>query len=835
VSLNRRAAAACVRASARAFRRDISDRHFLVIGAAVVIAVASVTAVDMFTNRIRSALSAQSSALLAADLAIISNDALPGRYRRSAEALGLRTSSTLSMRSVVSAAEDMQLVELKAVAAGYPLRGEVLLADEPFARPYPAKGVPAPGTIWVEARLLSLIKAGAGERLTIGAAQFEISKILVLEPDRGGDLFNIAPRVMMNLKDLDVTGLIAPGSRVRHGLLVAGPKPAVERFRDSLELSDSERFLSPETARPEIRTALRRAEQYLGLAALTTIVLAGVAIALAARSFGDNHKDTVALLRTLGATRGYVFAYFTLEIVMLGLLTALAGAVLGAVAQEVIARSMSGWVTGTLPAPSPLIAARASIMSLVALAGFALPPLLNLRNVPPVRVLRSDADAHAIGRATVVCYALAACLFVIPWGDGEWRITGWSLVGLGAGFVVLVAAALLAIRFALWWRGRSGLVARFGIANVARRGTLTVIQIAALGLGLLALLVLGIVRNDLLDSWVESLPADAPNQFLINIQETDLDGLRTFFGRHGLNPPSFYPMIRGRLTALNDRRISPEDYSDPRARRLVEREFNLSSAKNLKTYNKLVAGRWWDPDGDPAQFSVEQDIAETLGIALGDTLSYRVAEREVRGRVTSLRAVAWDSMQVNFFVEAPPALLAGYPATFITSFRLDEQNHRVLRDLVSEFPSVTVIDVAALVGHVRSIMDRSAATIEFVFLFTLIAGMLVLVAAVQATQDDRVFESALLKTLGAKRAVVLRIMAAEFLVIGFIAGSVAGCIALFSAWLLATRIMDLAYTPDPVVILTGIVAGVIGVALVGSVAVASALRKPAAIVLRYKN
>lgn len=819
----------------RAFRRDIAERHFIVIGAAIVVAVASVTAVDMFTDRVRSALARQSSALLAADLVVISNDPLPVAYVDRAVDLDLKSTQTLSLRSVVTFGETLQLIDLKAVAPGYPLRGEVLVAPRPFAQPRPSAGIPAPGTVWVEGRLLSLMGASAGDRIGIGTVEFEIAEVLVLEPDRGGDLFNIAPRVMLNRSDIQRTGLIAPGSRVRYNLLVAGEQTAVERYRDGLELRRGDRVLSPATARPEIRTALRRAEQYLGLASFTAIILAGVAIALAARSFGSQHKDTVALLRTLGATRQYVLAYFLLEILLLGIITASIGIAIGAVCQEIIAQSMSGWTQTELPPPSAATAVRAALMAVVALTGFALPPLMNLRNVPPLRVLRSDADAKPTSKSTIIVYALTACAFVAPWRGDDWAITLWSLLGLVVCLAALVLSALATTRLIGELRGRSGLLWRFGVANIARRGVLTIMQIAALGLGLMALLVLGIVRNDLLDSWVTSLPPDAPNQFLINIQRGDVADLAGFFEQRDLPRPTFFPMVRGRLTSINDVPLSPEDYVDPRARRLAEREFNLSWSHKLKPHNKIVAGRWWDRAGDPAQFSVEQEIADTLGIALGDSLTYRIADREVSGIVTSLRAVQWDSMQVNFFVEAPKALLDSYPATFITSFRLDATNYPVLRELVEAFPSVTVIDVAALVDHVRAIMDRSAVTIEFVFMFTLVAGVLVLVAAVQATQDERVFESALLKTLGASRALTLRIMSVEFLTIGFIAGSVAGMVALLAGWIVATRVLEIDYAPDPRVVLAGIAAGIIGVSLVGSIAVYNALRHPPAVVLRYRN
>ena len=819
----------------RAFRRDIGDRHFIVIGTAIVIAVASVTAVDLFTDRIRNALARQSGALLAADLAIISNYPLPAGYREYATSLELKSTQILSMRSVVAVGENLQLTELKAVAVGYPLRGEILLAPQPFAEPQVSKEIPMPGTVWVEARLLPLIGVTVGARIRIGAADFEISKILVLEPDRGGDLFNIAPRVMLNRADIRSTGLIAPGSRVRYSLLVAGEQRAVERFSAGLELRPGDRILSPAAARPEIRTALRRAEQYLGLAAFTTIILAGVAIVLAAGSFSSRHKDTVALLRTLGATRHYVLAYFMIEILLLGILMTLIGAALGVGCQAVIAHSMSGWTQAELPPPSAVAALRAALTTLIALTGFALPPLMNLRNIPPLRVLRSDADAKPTSKSAIVIYAVAASAFMAPWRAGNWAITLWSLLGLAICLAALVLATAAATGFITRLRGRRSLVWRFGVANIVRRGVLTVVQITALGLGLMALLVLSIVRNDLLDSWVASLPPDAPNQFLINIQRRDVASLKQFFERRGVTPPTFFPMVRGRLTAINDDPITPEAYIDPDARRLAEREFNLSWSNELKSHNKIVAGRWWDQPSEADQFSIEEGIADTLGMSLGDSLTFRVADREVRGIITNLRAVQWDSMQVNFFVESPTALLVDFPATFITSFQLDTANYPLLTELVRTYPNITVIDIAALIDHVRTIMDHSASAIEFVFLFTFVAGMLVLVGAVQATQDERVFESALLKTLGASRMLTMRIMSAEFLTIGFIAGAVAGSVALLAGWLIATRVLEIEYAPDPSIILIGLAGGITSVSLIGSIAVYSALRRPAAIVLSYRN
>jgi putative ABC transport system permease protein len=823
------------RPALRAFRRDLTDRSFLIIGTAVIIAVASVSAVDMFTDRVRTALAQQSSALLAADLSVISNNPLAPSYAQQARSLKLTSTAILAMRSVVTFGEKFQLVELKAVNDGYPLRGELLVADAAFETPTRSDAIPTPGTAWVEARLLGLIGAKVGDQISIGSADLTIAKVLVLEPDRGGDLFNIAPRAMINGADVERTALIAPGSRVHYSLLVAGPRPAVEQFKKQLNLNIGDRILSPEDARPEIRAALRRAEQFLGLATLTTIMLAGAAIALAARSFSTRHRNTVALLRTLGATRQYVMRYFLIEILLLGMVAALIGAAVGIGCQEIIARALAGWTQTDLPPPSFAAALGAALRALLALMGFALPQLMKLRDVPPLRVLRSDADAMPVKKSSVIIYATAGVLLIAPWRDGDPQLTLWSLFGLLASIGLLIVVSIGTIKIVARSHSQNNLVWRFGIANIARRGILTVIQITALGLGLMALLVLGIVRNDLLDNWSSSLPADAPNQFLINIQSEEVSPLRNFLARHALSRPQFYPMVRARLTAINDRPITQDSYHDPRARRLAEREFNLSEATTLKPRNVIIAGEWWDANASQTQFSVEQDIAKTLGISVGDSLSYRVAEKEIKGKVTSLRAVQWESMEVNFFVEVSPVTLNELPATYITSFRLDPENLTVLRELVENFPSVTIIDVAALIEHIRAIMDRSAAAIEFVFLFTLVAGILVLIAAIQATQHERVFESALLKTLGASRALTLRIMSAEFIAIGFISGAIAGGMALVSGWFVATRVLEISYSANFSVIAIGIAIGTASTVGVGSVAVFNALRHPAATVLRYQD
>lgn len=816
----------------RALKRDARSGQFVIIALALLVAVAGITAVETFTDRVRLALAEQSSVLLAADLAILSSEPIPDDYRQRARARRLATSEQLTMRSVVAFGDALQLVEIKAVDAAYPLRGQLEIADAPFAPARAVRATPPRGTVWVDPRLLQLLKVQPGDELEVGAARLRIAKVLVLEPDRAGDLFSIAPRLLMNLADIGATRLVLPGSRLQFGLLLAGEREAVANYRAAFERRPYLRLVAPDGARPEIRAALAHAEQFLSLATLVATMLAGVAVLIAARSFAGDHVEAVALLRTLGATKRYIAALFTLEILLLGIGASVLGAGTGYLLHSVLAQLMSGWLQAELPPPGVLPLLHGAASGVIALLGFGLPPLLKLRDVPPIRILRRDVDSQTASGGVVAIYAITAIALLTPWHAGDLRLTAWALAGLAACLAGLVAAAYACLRALAPLRKRVGLTWRAGLANLSRRRQQSILQILALGLGIMAMLLLSLIRTDLLDRWQASLPADAPDQFLINVQPDEAAAVADYLRRQGLPEPALYPMIRGRLLAINSRPVRPEDYEDPRARRLADREFNLSWAANPKADNRIVAGRWWRAADPPDQFSVEVDIAQTLGVALGDTLTYRIAEREVTARVTSLREVNWDTMQANFFVVAPPALLREYPATFITSFKLPAHDTKLLRELVQRFPSVTIIDVAAIIGQLRAIMERAASAVEFVFIFTLIAGVIVLAAAVQSTQAERIYDCTLMKTLGASRRVIVGATAAEFLAIGSVAGLIGGLGALLAGWLIATNVLRVEYAVSGAVLAIGLLAGIAGVVLAGVHAIAGTLKEPVASVLR---
>lgn len=813
--------------------RDARGGELRVLVAALVIACAAVAAVGFFTDRIRLVLERQAGELLAADLVIAGTQPPADFLDAEAGRRGLAHARTLTFPSVVLNADASALAELKAVAPGYPLRGALKTAPEPYAPAADTRETPAPGTVWADERLLAELGAGVGSTLDVGASRLTVTRVLAYEPDRGGDLFSLAPRLMMALADLPATQLVQPGSRVTWRLLLAGTPEAVTGYRDwlGLRLPASMRVQDVREARPELRVALERAGRFLGLAAVAAVLVAGVGIAIAARRYALRHRDAVALMRCFGVTQGRVLALYSIELALLGLAGGLAGAGLGWLAQQGLAAILGELAGGTLPAASwrPLPAALAT--GLVAVLGYAAPPLAQLRKVPPLRVLRRElAPADAWTGAAYVSATLAAATLVL-WQAGEPRLAVWVLVGTAATAVLLALGAWGLTRLLGRLRGRVGVAWRFGLANVSRRGGASIVQVVAIGLGLMVLLVLTLVRTDLLAGWRASLPPEAPNRFLINVQPGEVEALQAELHAAGLGAATLHPMVRGRLTQIGERPVSAADYPEPRAQRLVEREFNLSWAEAPQPDNRIVAGRWFGP-GARAEVSVEQGLAGTLGIRLGDRLRFAVAGQNVEGTVTSLRSVEWDSFHVNFFVVFPPGALDGLPATWITSFHLPAGRQALIAELVRAHPSVTVLDIDALLSKVREIIERVVLGVEYVFLFTLAAGLAVLYAAIQATRDERRYEAALARTLGASRRVVLQGLIAEFAVLGLLAGVLAAAGASVLGWGLAQQVFDFPYRPDPLLWLAGAAAGVFGVGLAGLAGTRAVLDQPPLATLR---
>lgn len=822
------------RLALRLLRRDWRSGELYLLAAALVVTVAAITAVGFFTDRIERAMQRQGGELIAADLAIDASRPIPEAFAQAAAERGLSVARTLTFRSVVLAGDDSQLVQVKAVDDAYPLRGQMRLKTDLDAAEQPAGGPPGQGTAWVEPRLLYVLGVDVGAGIDLGEARFSADRLIAYEPDRGGNFFQIAPRVMIRLDDVPATGLVTEASRVRHRLLLAGPRDALTDYADWAEpqLPAGAGLIDAREARPEFATAVDRAGRFLHLAALTTLLVAGAAIALASRRLVDRQTDAVAVMRCLGAPRHLLTRLFAIRLLAFGLLASLAGCLLGWLGQHGLAQLLAQWFDGPLPAASmqPLFVGIGT--GLVALAGFALPPLLQLAEVPPLKVIRRDLGPPRASVAFAGLGAAGALALMILWQAGDFELAWKLLLGVVAAVAALVALGALMVWLAGRAAARSRGVWRLGLAGLARRPAAAILQITGFGLGILALLLLAVVRVDLLSSWQQTLPEGAPNRFLINIQPHERDALADWLSQRDIDGAGLFPMIRGRLTGVGARDIEPEDYDDPRAERLAAREFNLSYAVHMQPDNSVIAGRWWSDDDPKPQFSVEADIAETLGISLGDRLRFQVAGEEVTAPVTSLRQVQWDSFNVNFFVIGTPGLLADQPATYITSFYLPETREALVPELLRTFPSVTLIDVGALLAQVRGIIEQGIRAVEYVFLFTLAAGLLVMYAGIQASLAVRRAEHGVLRTLGANRRQLLRGLLVEFTAAGVLAGLIASMFAEATGWVLARQLFDLPFTLNPWLWVFGVLGSGAAIGLAGTLGTYRALVRPPLAALR---
>jgi len=803
----------------RALPRDLRTREIRVLAAALAVAVGAVASVGFFTDRVDHALERRATNLLGGDLLVEADDPLDATWQAHASDLGLRTTTYVTFASVVVAGDHTELVAVKAVGPHYPLRGRVRIAAAPYGHGQEIDHIPRRGSVWLDPRLFSRLGVSTGDRIPIGSREFRIAGSLAYEPDRAGSLFQLAPRVMLARADLPSTGLISAASRADYHLLVAGSADAVARFRAWMSARSPRgvEIRDVRDARPAMRRALDRAGSFLALAAILAVILAGAAVAVTVHALGRRESDTSALLRCFGASQRLVLTSLLLRLVLVGLIASGVGVGIGWIAQDGLVALVGSWFGEALPAPSGWPALAGLGTGLVTLVGFGLIPALRIRRVPVLRVLRQDQAAPEPSALAAVALAIGAIALLIVRAAADPKLAGWVLGGTLGMLVALGGSAWLLVRLVGRMRGRSVTGWRFGLASIARRNRTSAVQLVGFGLGLLALLLLAVVRVDVLQAWRHDVPPHAPNQFMINVQPGDVAAVRERLAAAGVDSAGFYPMIRGRLIAINGKKVDPNDYTEGRARHLAQREFNLSYATSHRPDNTIVAGQWWSSPAQQARplLSVEKGIAEDLGIALGDRLTFRVAGEDFSATVSNLRRVDWDSFKANFFVVATPMTLRGMPETWITSYWLPPGRGDRIAQLVRDHPGITVIDVGQILDQVRAIIDQGTRAVEYVFAFTLLAGVIVLLAAVQASRDERRVEIALLRTLGASRRRVRVILAAEFGALGILAGIIAATGAALTGWAVTTQVLDLPYHFNPWLFVIGVTGGAAGIALAG--------------------
>ncbi len=798
----------------RMLGRDWRAGELRVLAAALVVAVASITSVAFFADRVSRALVRDAHQLLGADLVLVSDHAWRAEIGDEIARRGLQRADAVNFISMARGDAGSQLAGVKAVTSNYPLRGRLRIAAAPNAPDAPAATGPERGSVWLDERLVNALGAPVGARLKLGNAEFTVAAVITLEPERGANFFNIAPRLMMHAADVPATGLVQTGSRVWFYLYAAGEPPAVAAFEAwaRARLERGQRVDNLESGRPEVRASIERAQRFLGLTALLAAILAGVAIALATRRFVERHLDSCAVMRCMGATQNRLLGLYGAEFLVLGAAASLIGCALGYLAQGAIAAALGELLRAQLPAPSVAPALQGFSVGLVLLLGFALPPLVQLKNVPAVRVIRREAGAPRGGTLAIYAAGLVALSALLVWQAGDLRLGLYVIGGFGVAVLVFAAVAFGALRAvsasAVARRlGARSSALRYGLANLRRHARGNAVQVASLALGLTAVLLLTFTRNDLVDAWRRSAPPDAPNRFLIGVQPDQVAEVRGFLARAGIAEVELHPMVRGRLVAVNGQAVSEADYAEERAKRLVEREFNLSYSDELPGHNQIAAGRWYAPGAK--EMSVEEGIAERLGWKLGDELTFAVGAERFAARISSLRKLRWDSMKINFFVIVPPALLEGYPASFVSAFRVAPGEERALDELAKRFPNLTIVDVSAALRQAQNVVDQVINAVQFVFLFALGAGLLVLYSALVATEDERRREAAVMRVYGASRRHVTGSQRAEFLAMGLVAGVLATIGAAVIGQLLARRVFELDLPPSAGLWIAGPLAGVL--------------------------
>ena len=820
----------------RQLLRDVAAGDIRILFAALVLAVVAVTAVGFVTDRAERALAIEANRLMGGDVVVRGDAPITGAIREAARATGLQHTETLSLDSMIRAGEQLRLGDLRALGEAFPLRGSFRIVDAADPVEHDAKGIPVKGTLWMSQSGAETLDAKLGDRIGIGDIELTLAGLVVQEPDASIDYFNVAPKAFLNLADVPATGLVQEGSRLGYRIVVAGDAAAVERFVAVARpaLARGQRLETIQDARPEVRSSLDRAERFLGLAALVSVVLAAVAVAMAARRHSERHLSGTAVMRCLGASQRTLVGIHVGELVLLGLIACTIGVLIAFGLQWAIGSWLQAEMKISIPPAGWMPALQGYAVGLVVLLAFGAPPVLALRRVPALRVLRRDLDPTEPSAWLVALTGFIGLGALLWWKAGSATLGTAMLLGILGTLAVLALLAWLMILLVRRLRSRLRGSLRYGLANVSRRAGTSVAQVSALGLGLMALLLLTFVRTDLLDRWQLSLAENAPNRFIINVQEDQQADVNAFMAEQKIAAPTLYPMIRGRLVSLNGKATSGADYADDQeARRRAEREFNLSVAATLRDDNKVTAGTFWN-DRTPAtpELSVEERFAAQLGWKVGDRVAFDIAGQPFEGKITSLRSVDWESFRPNFFVIASPGSMRGYPASYITAVSVPPEQKRFTAQLVERFPNLSVIDVDAVLKQVRSTADQVSTVVQVVFWFSLAAGVLVLLAAVSASQDERLLEGGVMRVLGGSRRQLRLAQASEFAAIGLLSGLVAAVAASVLSGVIATQVFDLPWKANWSLAAIGGGLGMLAALVAGLFATRKVLDAPPSVTLR---
>ena len=800
----------------RTLWRDLRAGELRLLIVAVTLAVAALTAVGFFADRLKGGLARDARQLLGGDAVVSSDNPTPQAFIDKARALGLQAVITLGFPTMARAPDAQggasRLVALKAVPPGYPVRGNLKVAGQPEAPGESTRQIPARGEAWVDASLLESLGLKMGEPLLLGDSQLRVARVIVVEPDRGAGFMSFAPRVMVNQADLPASRLIQPASRVSYRFAVAGPDRQVSNFvKWALEEVKKPavrgvRVESLEGGRPEMRQTLDRAEKFLNLVALLAALLSAVAVALAARGFAAAHLDDCAMLRVLGQSQRTIAWSYAFEFAMIGLAASLLGVLMGYAVHYVFIVLLSGLVDTALPAATLWPAAFGIGMGLTLLFAFGLPPVLQLAQVPPLRVIRRDVGGLKPASAAVLTVGVIGFAALLLAASSDLLLGGIAVGGFAVAVLLFAGLSWVAVKL-LRMSVNEATAPRWLVLatrQISARPAYAVVQVSALAVGLLALVLLVLLRTDLVASWRKATPPDAPNRFVINVMPEQSDAFQKTLRDAGVKRFDWYPMIRGRLIAVNGKTVTPDDFIEERAKRLVDREFNLSSTPVQPPHNQVVAGRW-EPE-ERGAVSVEEGLAVTLGLKMGDELRFDIGGLQTDARITSLRKVDWGSMRANFFVIFPVSQIDDVAITYMSAFRAPERRG-FDNQLVRAFPNITNVDMTTTINQVQGVLDKVIRAVEFLFGFTLAAGVVVLFAAVTATREERAREFAIMRAVGASGVLLRQVQRAELVGIGLLAGFLASMVASVVGWGMARYAFDFDWTASPWVPLFGALAG----------------------------
>jgi len=777
------------------FRRAAIHSYWLMF-VATVITVAIVTSSQLITDRISLLLDRQASELLAADMVLVSPREFDADYRAEAQRYGLQVSRSVSLRTAIFIDDDPQLVELKAVDTAYPLRGLLERADEVTGERENTREIPARGQVWVDTKLARLV----GQSIDLGGAGFQITSLLTFEPDRGGAIFNLAPRVLMNLDDLQATGLVVPGSRVSYRLMFAGPQGDLNRFKIWLtsNLRPGEEIQDLENARPEMRGALERTRKFFALAIVLTLIIAMSAIAITARYTANREAPKVAMLRAFGISQANLFGYYLRQLGGLWLAATLAGIAFGWLTQFPLQWALDGWFGKTLPQVHSIRPYfTAGLVGLLALAGFSLPYLVNATATPPMQVLRTAVNRRSWLRGLLISGSAILAVFAVLM-----LLMQSSLLAVATLALVLLCALVLPlilgsmVRLLLFSSQRRFWLRQYLLSRLQSRSRGAIYVMSAFSLVLIAILLIAVVKEELLGDWQAQLPDDIPNYFLVNIRSDDIEAVGDYMRKNNIDASTPYALARVRLSAINSIDVGEIDFTDPRAENLLRHNFNITHASELPDQNEIVAGKWLDADDPRAQLSVEAGMASRLQLEIGDMLTLTSGSKTLQAPVTSIRSVMWENFKPNFYIIANPVLLADLPQTGLLSAFVDDSEKPDLKRLLQQFPSITLLDISEIMARVRNIVDKASIALQFFFLFALASALIVLLAAIQTGRHEREIESSLLRALSAHTSQLYRVHVLEFTLMGALIGFFSACLATLAGWAISVQFFKIDFHPS---------------------------------------